>query len=94
MIVNVVINQGKWRSLRDDQRALLNRMAGWLEAENARWVVERKAADEKKIKEAGIQIIDLGPKHRQIAYDAYWAALAKRAPEPIKELRALSDRLR
>jgi hypothetical protein len=41
-----------------------------------------------------MQIIDLGPKHRQIAYDAYWNTLAKRAPEPIKELRALSDRLR
>jgi TRAP-type C4-dicarboxylate transport system substrate-binding protein len=94
VIVNVVINQNKWRSLRDDQRAFLNKMADWLETENARWVLERKAADEKKIKEAGIQIIDLGPKHRQIAYDAYWNTLAKRAPEPIKELRALSDRLR
>jgi TRAP-type transport system periplasmic protein len=94
VIVNVLVNQNKWSSLREDQRAFLNRMAGWLEAENVRWVAERKAADEKKIKEAGIQIVDLGAKHRQLAYDAYWDFLLKRAPEPTKELKALSDKLK
>jgi TRAP-type C4-dicarboxylate transport system substrate-binding protein len=94
VIVNVLVNQDKWKSLREDQRAFLGRMAGWLENENVRWVEERKAADEKKIKEAGIQVVDLGPAHRKLAYDAYWDALAKRAPEPIKELRSASDALR
>ena len=94
VIVNVIVNQNKWNSLREDQKAFLNKMAGWLETENVRWVAERKAADEKKIKEAGIQIVDLGPKHRQLAYDAYWEQLLKRAPEPAKELKALSDSLR
>jgi len=94
VIVNVLVNQAKWNSLREDQRAFLNKMAGWLETENVRWVAERKAADEKKIKEAGIQIVDLGPKHRQLAYDAYWEHLLKRAPEPTKELKGLSDSLK
>jgi len=94
VIVNVLVNQSKWASLRDDQRAFLNRMAGWLEAENVRWVAERQAADAKKIKEGGIQIVDLGAAHRKLAYDAYWEFLAKRAPEPTKELKALSDALR
>jgi TRAP-type C4-dicarboxylate transport system substrate-binding protein len=94
VIVNVVVNEAKWRALRDDQRAFLNKMAGWMEQENVRWVAERKAADEKRIKEAGIQIVNLGPNHAKVAYDAYWNALAKRAPEPIKELHTLSDRLR
>jgi len=94
VVVNVLVNQNKWRALREDQRAFLNRQADWLEADNVRWVAERKAADEKRIKEAGIQVVDLGPGHRSAAYDAYWNALAKRAPEPIKELRSLSDRLR
>ena len=66
-------------------------MADWLETENVRWVADRKAADDKRIKDAGIQVVDLGPGHRKLAYDAYWDALAKRAPEPIKELRAASD---
>jgi TRAP-type C4-dicarboxylate transport system substrate-binding protein len=94
VIVNVLVNENKWKSLREDQRAVLNRAAGWLEEENVRWVADRKAADDKKIKEAGIQIVDLGPSHRKLAYDVYWDALAKRAPEPIKELKSASDALR
>ena len=94
VVVNVLVNLDKWKSLREDQRAFLNRMADWLEAENGRWVADRRAADDKRIKDAGIQVVDLGPGHRKLAYDAYWDALAKRAPEPIKELRAASDALR
>ncbi|HEX6692842.1 MAG TPA: TRAP transporter substrate-binding protein DctP, partial [Burkholderiales bacterium] len=94
VIVNVLVNQAKWNSLRPDQRAFLDKMAGWLETENVRWVAERQAADAAKIKQAGIQIVDLGPKHRQLAYDAYWEHLMKRAPEPTKELKALSDSLK
>jgi TRAP-type C4-dicarboxylate transport system substrate-binding protein len=94
VVVNVLVNLNKWNSLREDQRAFLNRMGDWLETENVRWVAERKSADDKRIKDAGIQIVDLGAGHRKLAYDAYWEALAKRAPEPIKELRAASDALR
>jgi TRAP-type transport system periplasmic protein len=94
VIVNVLVNENKWKSLNDQQRAVLNRGAAWLEQENVRWVAERKAADEKKIKEAGIQIVDFGPSLPKTAYDAYWDTLSKRAPEPIKELKAASDKLR
>jgi len=94
VIVNVLVNQNKWSSLREDQRAFLGKMATWLENENVRWVEERKAADDKKIKDAGIQIVDLGPAHRRLAYEVYWDTLAKRAPEPIKELRSAADALR
>ena len=69
-------------------------MGDWLETENVRWVAERKAADEKKMKDAGIQTANLADAHRKAAYDAYWDHLAKRAPEPTKELKALSDALR
>ena len=94
VIVNVLVNATKWKSLNDKQRAVLNRGAAWLEQENVRWVAERKAADETKIKDAGIQIVDFGPSLPKTAYDAYWDTLAKRAPEPIKELKAASDKLR
>ena len=94
VVVNILVNQNKWRALREDQRAFLNRMADWLEEENVRWVKERLAADDKRIKESGIQIINMGPEQRKVAYDAYWNALAKRAPDAIKELRTLSDKLR
>jgi TRAP-type transport system periplasmic protein len=94
VIVNVLVNLNKWNSLRPDQQAFLERMATWLETENVKWAAERRAADEKRMKAAGIQVIDLGPAHRQLAYDAYWEHLAKRAPEPTKELRKASDLLR
>ena len=94
VIVNVLVNLDKWNALRDDQKAFLNKMGGWLENENVRWVAERKAADEKKMKDAGIQVVNLGPAHRKLAYDAYWDHLLKRAPEPTKELKAASDALR
>jgi TRAP-type transport system periplasmic protein len=94
VIVNVLVNQTKWNALRADQKAFLNKMGDWLETENVRWVAERKAADEKKMKDAGIQTVNLGDAHRKAAYDAYWDHLAKRAPEPTKELKALSDALR
>jgi len=94
VIVNVLVNDTKWKSLREDQRAFLNKMADWLETENVRWVEERKAADAKRIKDAGIQVVDLGANHRKIAYDVYWDFLLKRAPEPVKELKGLSDKLR
>ena len=94
VVVNVLVDLDKWKSLREDQRAALNRAAAWLEQENVRWVAERRAADDKKIKEAGIQVVDVGANHRKLAYEAYWDALAKRAPEPIKELKAASDALR
>jgi TRAP-type C4-dicarboxylate transport system substrate-binding protein len=93
VIVNVLVNLNKWNSLRPDQKAFLDRMAGWLEQENVRWVAERQAADAKKIKDSGIQIVDLGPAHRKAAYDAYWEHLLKRAPEPTKELKTHSDAL-
>jgi TRAP-type C4-dicarboxylate transport system substrate-binding protein len=81
VLVNVLVNENKWKSLREDQRAVLNRAAAWLEDENVRWVAERKSADEKKMKDAGIQTVDLGPNHRKLAYDVYWDALgsARRA---------------
>ena len=94
VVVNVLVNLDKWKGLREDQRTVLNKAGTWLEDENVRWVAERKAADDKRIKEAGIQIVDLGPLHRTLAYDAYWDALAKRAPGPIQELKAAAEDLR
>ena len=42
----------------------------------------------------GLAVGDMSPAQRQLAYDVYWDQLLKRAPEPTKELKALSDALR
>ncbi len=91
VLVNVIVNLDRWKGLRDDQRAFLNRMADWLEIDNAKWVAEKKAAEDKRLAEAGIKSIDLGAAHRKTAYESYWAELARRAPESIATLRPLLE---
>lgn len=92
VVVNVIVNLNKWKSLRDDQRAFLTKMGEWLETENTRWAAEKKAAELKRQNDAGIKAIDLGPSFRKRAYDAYWAELMKRAPEATASVRPLLDR--
>lgn len=92
VLVNVIVNLDKWKGLREDQRAFLVRMADWLEAENVKWVAQKKAEEAKRAADAGIRAVDLGAAHRKLAYDSYWAELAKRAPESIATLRPLLEK--
>jgi len=92
VVVNILVNLNKWKSLREDQRAFLSRMAQWLDEENLAWTKEKSAAEMKRQRDAGINAVNLGPAYRSQAYNAYWAELSKRAPEAIKALRPLLDR--
>ena len=92
VVVNVLVNQTKWKSLRDDQRAFLTRMGDWLETENTRWVAEKIASETKRQNDAGIKVVNLGHDYLKLAYSSYWAELTKRAPESIGILRPLLER--
>ena len=92
VVVNVLVNQTKWKALRDDQRAFLTRMGDWLETENTRWAAEKIASETKRQNDAGIKIVNLGPDYLKLAYSSYWAELTKRAPESIGILRPLLER--
>ncbi len=92
VVVNVLINQNKWKSLRDDQRAFLTRMGEWLETENIRWAAEKVASESKRQNDAGIKVVNLGSDYQKLAYTSYWAELAKRAPESINILRPLLEK--
>ena len=92
VVVNVLVNQTRWKALRDDQRAFLTRMGEWLETENARWAADKTASEAKRQADAGIKVVNLGPDYVKLAYSAYWAELAKRAPESIALLRPLLER--
>lgn len=92
VVVNVIVNQRRWQSLREDQRAFLTRMGQWMESENTAWAAAKTASERKRQDEAGIKGIDMGAAYRKMAYDAYWADLEKRAPEPIQVLRPLLER--
>jgi TRAP-type C4-dicarboxylate transport system substrate-binding protein len=92
VVVNVLVNQNKWKALRDDQRAFLTKMGDWLEAENKTWAAEKMAAETKRQNDAGIKAFNAGPDYLKLAYSAYWAELTKRAPESIATLRPLLER--
>lgn len=92
VVVNVLINQNKWKSLRDDQRDFLTKAAEWMESENAAWAKEKNGSELKRQNEAGIKSVSMGPEYVKTAYEAYWTDLTKRAPESIKVLRPLLDR--
>ena len=92
VVVNVLVNQTRWKALRDDQRAFLTRMGDWLETENTRWAAEKTASETKRQADAGIRIVNLGPDYVKLAYNAYWTELTRRAPESIGILRPLLER--
>ena len=92
VVVNVLVNQTRWKALRDDQRAFLTRMGDWLETENTRWAAEKTVSETKRQADAGIKIVNLGPDYVKLAYNAYWTELTKRAPESIGILRPLLER--
>lgn len=92
VIVNVLVNQDRWKTLNNAQRGVLTRAAEWLQNENVKWVAAKNTAERKRQEEAGIKPIDLGAAFRKQAYDAYWAEITKRAPEQAKALRPLVDK--
>lgn len=92
VVVNILVNLNRWQSLREDQRAFLNRMSEWAEQENTKWVNEKTGAEVKRQADAGIKVLDFGPEFKKRAHDVYWAELTKRAPEAIGTLRPLLEK--
>ncbi len=89
--VNILVNLDVWDGLTDEQRALLNEGAVWMEATNAQ-NAERNAAEYAKQAEAGIETITLegadAEKWLTTARDAGWAHVEEVDPALGKELRA------
>lgn len=88
--VNVLLNLDKWKSLNDDQRAFLNKMAEWLESTNA----ENAAINAEEVKKqaaAGMKVYTLEGAEREkwlnTAREAGWAQVTKVAPDSAARLR-------
>jgi len=87
--VNVLVNLDAYKKLTPPQKKLLDDMALWLDEEWPKWRVAQDAAEDKILKDAGVQFIDLGPAFSKRAHDAYWADLAAKSPQHIPHLRKL-----
>lgn len=90
--VNILVNLDTWNRLDDAQKAVLNKAATWIEAENAK-NAEVNAAEVKRQTEAGIAPITLSDAERktwlEAAAEAGWAKVAEMAPQDAAELRRL-----
>lgn len=90
--VNVLLNLDKWKSLTDEQRAFLNKMAEWLESTNAENAQINKE-EAKKQADAGMVVYTLEGAEREkwlaTAKEAGWAQVIKAAPDTAPRLREL-----
>jgi len=90
--VNILVNLDKWKSLSDEQRAFLNKMAEWVESTNAE-NAEINKQEAKKQADAGMTVYTLEGEERQkwldTAREAGWAQVLKAAPDDAPRLREL-----
>lgn len=87
--VAILVNQDKWKSLDDGQRACLTRLSEWVEGEWPKWRAEEDGKQQAVQDQAGIQYVDLGPGFAQQAEDLYWEVLGKGNPEFVRRIRPL-----
>lgn len=92
--VNVIVNLDKWQSLGEEQKALLQKGADWLEARNAENININKSEAEAQAN-AGIETItfegDVREKWLTTARDAGWEAIDKIDADTSAKLRACLD---
>lgn len=89
--VNILVNKDVWEGLTDEQRALLEEGAAWVEATNADNVALNEEEYARQA-EAGIETITLEGEDRErwleTAQSAGWAAVEAIDPQAAAELRA------
>ncbi|MDN2568543.1 TRAP transporter substrate-binding protein DctP [Aquibium sp. A9E412] len=89
--VNVIVNLDTWNGLGEEQKALLEEAAAWIEAKNAE-NLDINAREAAAQAEAGIEVIEFSGAAREAwldaAQDEGWAAIAAINPEAAEKLRA------
>ncbi|QDZ02630.1 TRAP transporter substrate-binding protein DctP [Nitratireductor mangrovi] len=89
--VNVIVNLDKWNGLGDEQKALLEQAAEWIEAKNAE-NLEINAKEAAAQSDAGIEVIAFEGEARDAwlnaAQNEGWAAIAAINAEAAEKLRA------
>jgi TRAP-type C4-dicarboxylate transport system substrate-binding protein len=89
VIVNILVNQDKWKSLPEGHRKCLMDMAIWVEGEWPKWETEETKAQFEAQKKAGIEYVDMGPDFPKKAEATYWELQEKNNPEFVKKIRPL-----
>jgi TRAP-type C4-dicarboxylate transport system substrate-binding protein len=84
-----MVNLDKWKSLDARQQKFLMEMATWMDTEWPKWRAESRADEERFQKEAGVQVVSVGPELRNRAHDAFWNELQGLSPQLIPQIRKL-----
>jgi TRAP-type C4-dicarboxylate transport system substrate-binding protein len=87
--VAILVNLDKWKSLEDDQRQCLTRMAEWVEGEWPKWRAAENGRQQAVQDQAGIKYVDLGAGFADQAEELYWQVLTKGNPEFVQKVRPL-----
>ncbi len=87
--VNILVNEDKWKSLQDGQRACLTKMAKWLEDVYPSWRDKENKRQLKLQEDAGIKYVDLGSKFKARAHELRWQSMAKGDAAFVNKIRPL-----
>ena len=87
--VHIMINLDRWKKLTKRQQDFLTEMSNWMDLEWPKWRAETAGIEEKIQKDAGVQVINLGPDHRKRAHDLSWNDLRAKSPQHITYLMKL-----
>jgi TRAP-type transport system periplasmic protein len=87
--VNIMINIDRWKRLDKRQQDFLTTMSSWMDVEWLKWRAQAADDEEKIQKEAGVQVVNLGPDMRKRAHDSFWAELQAASPQHVAHLKKL-----
>ncbi len=89
VVVNLLVNLDKWKSLDDAQRKCLTDMAIWSEKQWPAWLAAQNKKEIAAQTKAGIKYVDMGQDFPKKAENRYWDELTKASPEFINKIRPL-----
>jgi TRAP-type transport system periplasmic protein len=89
VIVNVLINKGKYDQLAPGQRKVLDDAVAWFEQDNVRYTEDKTKDTIDMMSKQGIKTVDFGPEFKRTAVSLYWDDLKKLSADSIGKLQPL-----
>jgi len=89
VIVNVLINKGKYDQLAPGQRKVLDDAVAWFEQDNVRYTEDKTKDTIDMMSKQGIKTVDFGPEFKRTAVSLYWDDLKKLSADSIGKLQSL-----
>lgn len=89
VIVNILMNKGKYDSLTAAQRKVLDDAVVWFEKDNEQYTADKTKETLDMQTKAGIKSVNFGSEFKKVAVDVYWDDLKKLSPANIDKLKGM-----